>query len=180
MNKLWNTTSAIGKQGENAVEELLNSDNNYYVEDVRLDPVFQGMDIDFHVVKRGESWVNTSIEVKTDTKANSTGNLCLELIADMDKRKKGWFYITKSNWLVFYIPQQNITIFVKTKELKDLYKDSSLKFKHIETNFWENDFRLKSAQCVLIPVSAIKEKCKSYRVIRNFCDVDLSFLFEGE
>lgn len=93
-----------GESGEHVVWNILQKQSNIRnVVDVRMDKKFQEKDIDFLVENMNRQF--TSIEVKTDFKAQETGNLVYELSTS---NNIGCFEKTQAEYIMYYIPAEKV------------------------------------------------------------------------
>ena len=103
-----------GESGEHVIWNLLmKSKDVRSVVDVRQDKNFQEMDIDF-LVENGERQF-TPIEVKTDFKAQDTGNIVYELSTN---GQIGCFQKTKARYIYYYIPAIKTAYMIDVKDLR--------------------------------------------------------------
>ena len=103
----------------------------------------EGYAPDFDIdVKRGEvgeeltaSILNEidTVEVKTDYRANETGNVYIECYSyrrgDRKDLKRSGISTTKANWWAFASPTGNGLVFISVKDLKNLVHDNYTRFK---------------------------------------------------
>ena len=78
-----------GKDGEKLFRERMSA-QGYTVQDVSNNSNYWEKDIDF-LVTSPTSKLTKSIEVKWDSKINTTGNLYLETFSINSKGYKGWY-----------------------------------------------------------------------------------------
>lgn len=90
---------AFGEIGESlAWNILINAESVSQVVDVRHDKSFQDEDVDFLVQRKDKSF--TRVEVKTDSRAFSTGNVAYEVTTS---GHVGCFAKTKANVVMYYV-----------------------------------------------------------------------------
>lgn len=97
---MFNESLKEGESGEHVVWNILNKNPNVRsVVDVRQDKDFQEQDIDFLVENYKRQF--TPVEVKTDFKAQDTGNIIYEVSTS---GHLGCFEKTKAKYIYYYIP----------------------------------------------------------------------------
>lgn len=143
-----------GKKGETAVIEHYKN-NGCNVIDVSEDKEFQKLDID--LIIDGDF-----VEVKTQKSLAEREKITLEIETEYYNSliRKGWFYSTEANILIFYDSTNNIAYSVNTEELRDYYsknKYSDLLEKH------SFDEEHKVSQLVFIPLELLKKNLKSFK-----------------
>ena len=100
-----------GESGEHLVWNILSKSKDVRsIVDVRQDKAFQEMDIDF-LVEDGDRQF-TPIEVKTDFKAQDTGNLVYEV---QTSGHLGCFEKTQARFIYYYIPAQKVVYVIGVK-----------------------------------------------------------------
>lgn len=142
-----------GKKGETAVKEYYETIGSDVI-DVSEDKDFQKIDVD--LIIDGEL-----IEVKTQRSINRNDKIVLELEINYYDNiyRKGWFFTTEANLLIFYDNINNAEYRVKTKELRDLLE----KYKHSGyIDFYDYDEEHKTCRLAYIPISFIKKHCSSF------------------
>lgn len=102
----------IGKIGEAAVKDFLIS-KGYKVEDESNNRT---------VCHEGDLFtefngVKLKFEVKTDLKADQTGNLVIEYMTNLDKGSLGWFKLSTADYFAFYLYNTNEIIFLSYEDL---------------------------------------------------------------
>ena len=97
---MFNESLKEGESGEHVVWNLIqNMQKVRSVVDVRHDKKFQSQDIDFLVENTERQF--TSIEVKTDFQAHTTGNIAYELSSCGNL---GCFEKTQAQYIFYYVP----------------------------------------------------------------------------
>lgn len=97
---MFSDSLKTGEFGEHAIWNLFMKQSWVRsVIDVRSDKAFQEQDIDFLIEDVRRQF--TPIEVKTDYKANETGNIAYELTTSGNM---GCFEKTKAKYIMYYIP----------------------------------------------------------------------------
>ena len=143
-----------GKTGETAVIEHYKN-NGCNVIDVSEDREFQKIDVD--LIIDGDF-----VEVKTQKSLSEREKITLELETEYYNSliRKGWFYSTEANILIFYDNTNNIAYSVDTKELRDYY----IKNRHSELlESHSFDEKHKVSQLVFIPIELLKNNLKSFK-----------------
>ena len=143
-----------GKKGETAVIEHYKN-NGCDVIDVSEDKEFQKIDVD--LIIDGDF-----VEVKTQKSLSEREKITLELETEYYNSliRKGWFYSTEANILIFYDNTNNIAYSVDTKELRDYY----IKNRHSELlESHSFDEKHKVSQLVFIPIELLKNNLKSFK-----------------
>lgn len=103
-----------GESGEHVIWNLLMKSRDVRsVVDVRQDKNFQEMDIDF-LVENGERQF-TPIEVKTDFKAQDTGNIVYEISTS---GHLGCFEKTKARYIYYYVPGDKTAYMIDVKAMR--------------------------------------------------------------
>lgn len=94
-------TEFLGKLAEAATYNELVFNRGLELIDVRDNPYYQTMDIDYLMVDKDGN--KSTLEVKADKNMGDTGNLFIEMYSDRDVvRKPGWFETTQAEYLCFY------------------------------------------------------------------------------
>lgn len=107
-----------GEFGEHAIWNLLNKmKRTRSVIDVRLDKGFQDKDVDFLVEDIDRQF--TFIEVKTDYKAQDTGNLVYEISTSGNI---GCFEKTQATYIIYYLPKTQTAYFLNVSKLRNYVK----------------------------------------------------------
>lgn len=97
-----------GEIGEHVVWNILQKSKTVRsIVDVRMDKEFQAQDIDFLIENNERQF--TPIEVKTDFKAQETGNIVYELSTS---GHLGCFEKTKAKYIFYYIPSGNVVYMI--------------------------------------------------------------------
>lgn len=98
----------------------------YKITDVSSNREYFSKDIDLLATRGTQSM---SIEVKSDSRLNETGNVCIETVTNRQHNKKGWFYYTEATHIFFVDVNENVIHCVRLDELKKLYhkKDGSFR-----------------------------------------------------
>lgn len=137
-----------GRKGELAVKKLL-EDRGWLVYDVSDNPSYQERDIDLVIEGAGDI---RTVEVKTDNKYNSTGNICFELVSNLNTGRKGWYYTCDADLLIVYTTTKFIII-----DMKQLKESGLPDGRVIITNFNENGTYEKGSQIKLVKLTALQE-----------------------
>lgn len=137
-----------GRKGELAVKKLL-EDRGWRVYDVTDNPSYQERDIDLLILS-GDTI--KSVEVKTDNKHNSTGNICFELVSNLNTGRKGWYYTCDADFLIVYTTTKFIIIDMKQLKERGL-PDGIISY----TRCWENAKYYKESQIKLVKLTALQE-----------------------
>lgn len=94
----------VGEIGEQIAFQLLaNSPQNKRVLDVRKDPYFQNLDIDFLAEK--QSGIVIKYEVKTDRQAHKTGNIVFEKTTSGNT---GCLEKSNADYILYYLSEAKI------------------------------------------------------------------------
>ena len=101
--------------GEILVYNHLTS-NGYNVLDVSKDQQYWTQDIDFIAFKGGRT---IKIEVKYDSWINSTRNMFIELLSDVDKNKCGWIDYCKADYLYYVDANSKVCYIVSVDDVRD-------------------------------------------------------------
>lgn len=121
--KEFSESIRYGEFGEHAIWNLLNKmKRTRSVVDVRKDKNFQEQDIDFLVEDLDRQF--TPVEVKTDYKAQETGNLVYELSTSGNI---GCFEKTQARYIIYYLPRIETAYFVEVSKLREFVKTTKPK-----------------------------------------------------
>ena len=116
--KEFSESIRYGEYGEHTIWNLLNKmEHTRSVVDVRKDKNFQEQDIDFLVEDFDRQF--TPVEVKTDYKAQVTGNLAYELSTSGNI---GCFEKTQARYIIYYLPRIETAYFVEVSKLREFVK----------------------------------------------------------
>lgn len=96
-NTFFSQNLKEGNIGEAIAAEFLTS-VGFSVDDVSSNPDYFYKDIDLIATIDEET---ITVEVKADAKVSSTGNVCIEVIGNKAKNKKGWIYYCQARKLRF-------------------------------------------------------------------------------
>lgn len=108
-----------GEYGEHTVwNMLMNRAEVRSVVDVRKDKKFQEQDIDFLVENNKRQF--TAVEVKTDFKAQETGNIVYELTTDGNV---GCFEKTKAQYILYFVPKARVCYMISVKCLREYVRE---------------------------------------------------------
>jgi len=103
-----------GESGEHVVWNILSKSTTVRsIVDVRQDKNFQEQDIDFLVENDKRQF--TPIEVKTDFKAQDTGNIVYEVSTS---GHIGCFEKTKAAYIYYYIPAKKVVYMIDVKAFR--------------------------------------------------------------
>lgn len=117
-----------GKKGELIVYEIMKPTNPtlQFVENAETQ---RQNDIDLTVN-------GLTLEVKYDAMTHSTRNMFIELIQNIPYGTKGWFYVSKADYL-FYIEEKSRTIHAfKLNDLREYYYEHN--FDNLARNFYNS------------------------------------------
>lgn len=109
---------AIGKRGEQMVADALTA-RKHIVKDVSDDLEYRRKDIDYVLInQRGQQ---TTLEIKNDTRSESTNNFFVETYNSNNKSHsyKGWFYYCEAEYICFLQENNRKAYIVSLDELKD-------------------------------------------------------------
>ena len=121
--KEFSESIRYGEYGEHTIWNLLNKmEHTRSVVDVRKDKNFQEQDIDFLVEDFDRQF--TPVEVKTDYKAQVTGNLVYELSTSGNI---GCFEKTQARYIIYYLPRIETAYFVEVSKLREFVKTTKPK-----------------------------------------------------
>lgn len=141
---MFSESIRIGEYGEHAIWNLLNKQMWVRsVVDVRADRGFQSQDIDFLVENLQRQFI--SVEVKTDFKAQETGNIVYELSTSGNI---GCFEKTQAKVIIYFVPKSQKAFLMETKVLRDYVNKSNPK----KINMGDN------ATGYLLPISELQEQ----------------------
>lgn len=109
---------AYGQSGEDVIFDMLKNDRQTEdVLDVRGEELFQQMDIDFiQFFKNGKSVL---IEVKTDSKAQETGNIAYEHTSNVKFNTIGCFEKTSAHLIYYCIPSAKEILILNVQRLRE-------------------------------------------------------------
>ena len=143
-----------GKKGETAVKDYYLK-NGYEVIDVSEDKDFQKMDIDLIID-------DNFVEVKTQSSIAKSKKIALELETNYynDLYRKGWFYSTEANFLIFYDIENNIAYSMSTDELRKIF-DKYRFSDEIEYYYFDEDTKVSTL--VYIPIELLKSQLNSFK-----------------
>jgi hypothetical protein len=111
---MFNESLTEGASGEHVIWGLLSkNDKVRSIVDVRQDKGFQEKDIDFLVESVDRQF--TPIEVKTDFKAQDTGNIVYEVSTNGNM---GCFEKTQAKFIYYYIPALKVVHVLGVKSLR--------------------------------------------------------------
>lgn len=124
-----------GEIGETKVYDYLSSLYiTQYIQDVRDDKFFQGLDVDFiHCDKQGEF---RKIEVKTDTMAHRTGNLAYEHTSNKYYNTIGCFEKTRADYMFYYLSEVDEIYTINMNKLRNYVHTNKTRFR--EVNMGDN------------------------------------------
>lgn len=140
---------SIGRSGEMAAINFLTS-TGWEVEDVAKNPDYFDKGYDLCARKNGRE---CHIEVKTDNRISSTGNLCVEEISNYETNKKGWIYTGEDDTRLFiYVPQTHQLYITQLGVVREQLTQARPFF----CKEWEGSY-LKTAVLRLIPWNSLPE-----------------------
>ena len=166
-----------GKLGESAAEIIFSWGdwkNVKRYDDVSALQKYQEQEIDFicYVEENGKKLI-TPVEVKTDYRAASTGNLFIEHAVkyyggDWDGIKKlSWLHTTKSEYMFFYVPEQfseNGTMYIiTTRELRNYIEQNKHNLRYVTTEEDSKD-GYKATSGYLVPIKKLCSKCDVQKI----------------
>ena len=146
-----------GKKGETAVKDYY-INNGSSVIDVSEDIEYQKIDVDFIID-------GNFVEVKTQKSLAEQRKITLEIETEYYNSliRKGWFYSTEANILIFYDNINNVAYSVDTIELRKLYE----KFKNTkEIDTYMFDEKRKVSTLVYIPIDLLKKQLNSLEILK--------------
>ena len=112
--------SNLGKIGEDLFEQRMKN-KGYQVQNVSADPQYWGQDIDF-LITSPTTGLTKSVEVKWDSKINSTGNLYLEFVNKNSEGCGGWFEFCQADYLAYGNAKANTFLVIPMQELRERVK----------------------------------------------------------
>lgn len=145
MNKFLKDLN-FGKSGEDIIFNLLKNDSRTKdVIDVRKEKLFQQMDIDFiQFFKNGKSVL---IEVKTDSKAQETGNIAYEHTSNINFNTVGCFEKTSAHLIYYCIPSANEILILNVQKLREYVRSHKDNYENVNMG--------DSAMGYLVPIVEI-------------------------
>ena len=148
----FKAAKTAGDVGEAMVYKTLSA-SGYNVIDVSENKDYFDKDIDL-IAENGNQHLD--IEVKSDAKVSTTGNVVLETMTNLEWRKKGWFNTTQASHIFFVDIHSKIIHCVRLDELKEVYKKNESKIPKKITHQWECDMFYKEGEIALMPVSLLE------------------------
>ena len=115
----WEEQLRIGKLGEKVLDSFFKQ--SYDVVGVSIESDLKGID---RIVSREDIDEEVRVEYKTDILSFITRNVFIETCKRMRDgvcEKRGWFYYSESDWLVYYIPQEDKIIITYFDVLRRWY-----------------------------------------------------------
>ena len=153
----------LGEQKVKAVSELW----GYEVEDVSDNPEYFDKGYDLIARKDGKE---VHLEVKTDNKTWTTGNLCVEEVSNYETNKPGWLYTGADDVvIVFYDPYNEMLRYTKMKHLREFVATHYCR--HMNHKEWEGSY-LKTAGLCLVSWEKLK--------VEHGKEINLREVFEDE
>lgn len=158
----WNGQFAEGDEGEKIVESYLRSlpETTFVWRMLDVDEQYKGVDI---------AWITKYsvkiVEVKTDYKGHITGNLFIETVSQVEENKKGWFYTSKADWLLYLFRHDLKLIIAPFDSLRRL---DIMKYPEAETSTKTKDGRQWKTRGRLIVKAEFLSK------VKDAYEVDLS------
>lgn len=141
MTQNFDKQNKIAKIGEDIVKksiEALYLDITFpkkfqKVIDVSEDKEYQDKDIDILILTRinpGRVESTQSFEIKTDLRTASTGNLFIETVTKRDSGKEtiGWINKTTADYLLYYVPQDNVFYNINMDAIRKFIKEKHPKY----------------------------------------------------
>lgn len=141
-NTFFSQNLKEGNIGEAIAAEFLTS-VGFSVDDVSSNPDYFYKDIDLIATIDEET---ITVEVKADAKVSSTGNVCIEVIGNKAKNKKGWIYYCQATHIFFVDVKNRICYCVRREELLNLYRKKANYFRHITRQQLEDGVYYKEAE----------------------------------
>ena len=153
-NNSFSKMKSKGKRGETAVKDYYIKKGSEVI-DVSEDRDFQKMDIDLIID-------DNFVEVKTQSSIAKSQKIALELETNYynDLYRKGWFYSTEANILIFYDIENNIAYSMSTDELRKLF-DKYRFSNEIEYYYFDEDTKVSTL--VYIPIELLKSQLNSFK-----------------
>lgn len=152
-NTFFSQNLKEGDIGETIATDFLKS-IGLTVEDVSSNPDYFDKDIDL-IATCGTATM--TVEVKADAKVSNTGNVCIEVIGNKAKNKKGWIYYCQATHIFFVDVKNRICYCVRREELLELYRNKANYFRHITRQQLEDGVYYKEAELVLIPLYELRQ-----------------------
>lgn len=121
----------------------------YDVEDVSDNRNYWFKDIDLICRKDGKT---TTIEVKADSKINTTNNLFIETVSNEQTKREGWFFYCEADYLFYYDTIDQYLYIINYDDLKQLNMDSYKTARAYDSN--------KTSIGILLPLSDCPIKYK--------------------
>ena len=111
------STFSYGKGGEESIMNYFKR-FGYVVCDKSDDAFYREKDIDMVISKGDKSY---SVEVKTDTRAKTTGNIIVERMMErVQGTRRGWFYFCEADILCYYLENAQKAYFLDWCKIKAL------------------------------------------------------------
>ena len=97
----------------------------------------------------------TTYEVKNDSWAKDTGNLCIELWSHKTLQNPGWIKYTKADYIIYFISEEEY-LKIPTQDIRDYIADpTKMQGKRIVSGWGKGNFNVEN---VLIPYREITTK----------------------
>lgn len=129
--------------------------NNYIVEDVSDNCHYWKKDIDF-IVYYPNSQDSFSAEVKWDGLISKTGNLFLEILTDVDKKKDGWFNFCQADYIYYGDAVKRLFYKINTQKLKQWVQENKDGLIIRYASDIKQGVLLKQSKGYLVPLESIK------------------------
>lgn len=152
MTYQFNTQFQIGLDGEKEIIAYL--DNNWLCNVSTREE--QRIGIDYWITNKKDNKV-FSIEIKTDIKANKTGNAFIETVSVDRDNKAGWFYTSKANLLFYFCKSPDILYIIDFARLRNQEEKWSIYPKKKARNVSYN------GEGILVPLTEL-EKITSKKI----------------
>lgn len=113
MTHQFQKSKKIGDKAEQTIFEFFSPNWEITRASVPLQKI--GIDFLFKHKETGESY---SIELKTDHRADQTGNVFIE--TESTENQKGWAYTCKADLIFYYLPERSLIYSISPTKLRSL------------------------------------------------------------
>lgn len=134
--------------GEQELKEWLRG-YGYKVKDVSDNPYYWKKDIDLIVNDK------YTIEVKWDNKLSETGNLFIEICADVDKGAEGWYNFCEADYLAYGAADEYVFLMFDFKKLKKHIEQHKAEYKKATAADYDAFGVRKYSEGYLVPVDTL-------------------------
>ena len=150
----------VGARGEDiAVKIFKDCWENCRYEDVSKDKEFQNDDVDFLVDIDGRM---IKIEVKNDTQAHKTGNLCYERYSCFQRKTLGGFEKTTADYILYIIEGSKTAYLIHTNSLRDYIHNNEDTLKKVYPNTTHKEAKFKyNSLCYLVKFDLLQKQLGS-------------------